>query len=52
MGVKQVLLKAINRAPGSISVPQNVVDMYSSDVDMERLSIQLSMFPTVLQGLR
>uniref|UniRef100_A0A096MAR5 HAT C-terminal dimerisation domain-containing protein n=1 Tax=Poecilia formosa TaxID=48698 RepID=A0A096MAR5_POEFO len=50
MEVEQVLLKAINEAPGSISIPQNVVDMYSGDVDVERLSIQLSMFPVVLES--
>ncbi|KAK5612877.1 hypothetical protein CRENBAI_005111 [Crenichthys baileyi] len=47
MGIEQVVLKAINKAPGSISIPQNVVD--SGDVNMEQLSTQLFMFSAVLQ---
>lgn len=50
MGIEQVLLTAIYEAPGNISIPQNVVDMYSGDVDMERLSTQLSMVPALLQA--
>ncbi|KAF3859972.1 hypothetical protein F7725_000227 [Dissostichus mawsoni] len=50
MSMEQVLLTAVNRGFGSINIPQNLVDMYTGDVDMERLSTQLSLFPAVLQA--
>ncbi|KAF3833295.1 hypothetical protein F7725_026960 [Dissostichus mawsoni] len=42
----------VNGPPGfgSINIPQNLVDMYTGDIDMERLSTQLSLFPAVLQA--
>ncbi|KAL7402836.1 hypothetical protein ABVT39_020660 [Epinephelus coioides] len=50
--MEEILLTAVNSPPGfsSISIPQNVVDMYTGDVDMEQLRTQLSMFPAVLQA--
>ncbi|KAJ8347230.1 hypothetical protein SKAU_G00286310 [Synaphobranchus kaupii] len=50
--IENVVLTAVNSSPGcvSISIPKNVVDMYTGDVDMERLSTQLSMFPAVLRA--
>ncbi|KAF3859134.1 hypothetical protein F7725_021533 [Dissostichus mawsoni] len=52
MSMEQVLLTAVNSPPGfgSINIPQNLVDMYTGDIDMERLSTQLSLFPAVLQA--
>ncbi|KAL7377898.1 hypothetical protein ABVT39_005934 [Epinephelus coioides] len=51
MSMENILLTAVNSPPGfsSISIPQNVVDMYTGDVDIEQLRTQLSMLPAVLQ---
>ncbi|KAJ8365061.1 hypothetical protein SKAU_G00138920 [Synaphobranchus kaupii] len=48
--IENVVLTAVNSSPGCISIRKNVVDMYTANVDMERLFTQLSMFPAVLQA--
>ena len=50
---EELLIKAVNNVEGDdVTVPTNIVETYSKDIDMKKLGRQLPMFPDLISAYK